>query len=233
MLKLIHIIKEESFMKKYFKKNVLVSLAFIMSLTAFSLNGNTINAKEDVKTVDNANQTITEAEQMPQSYNSLTPEQKAIYDEAIEIEIAKYRGEIGFNEKQFREGVKSFVFTDDAHILKNEMRMNSLARWRYTGIWIDNKIVAAGINTGIALLTGGAGTLGVKMLVRKIGTKAAIKAIEKAIRNKLVWFGLKQFTGITPVIATIVKNALDPGIAFAKWYDSIDKRPRNGRCDIL
>lgn len=97
---------------------------------------------------------------------------------------------VHFMKKYFKKNVlvclafvKSFVFTDDAHILKNKMIMKSLARCRYTGVWIDNKIVAAGINTCIALLTDGAGTLWVKLLVKKIGTKASIEAIEKSIRN--------------------------------------------------
>lgn len=71
------------------------------------------------------------------------------------------------------------------------------------------------------------------MLIKKIRTKAAITVIEKAVKNKLLWFGLKQVSGITLAINTIVKNAVDPGSWLANWYDVHDKRPRNRHCDIV
>lgn len=120
--------------------------------------------------------------------------------------FSKYSEEAGFNEKQFKGDVKSFVFNDESCYLKNKMMMNSWYRWHYTGIWIDNKIVATGLNVAIALGTGGVGTAGIRMLVIKTGTKVAITVIEKAVKNKLLWFGLKQVPGITPVINTIVKK---------------------------
>lgn len=111
--------------------------------------------------------------------------------------------------------------------------MNSLYRWRYTGVWIDNRLVAAGLNIAIAYLAGGIGTAALRAFIKKVGTKTAIYIIERAVKNKLIWFGLKQVSGITPVINTIVKNLMNPGAAVARWYDSHDKRPRNGHCDIL
>lgn len=167
------------------------------------------------------------------NYQSLTSEQKKLYNEALKAEMMKYQDQDDFNEQIFKEVVDSIVFEDNAAKFSNMINNQSKLRWKYTGIWIDNKIVASGINVAISLATGGVGTVGIRMLVKKVGTKAAIQVVEKTVRNKLILFGIKQFSGISYVISTIVKNVLDPGTTIAKWLDAHDKRPNNGRCDII
>ena len=229
-------------MNKTLKKMTLASLTGLMACSAFAFNGANIKAAESdgqkiVGTEQSENEAL-EQELLKQvdsvlaSYNNLTPEQKKLYDETMQAEIAKHQGEEGFDEERFKQDVNSFVFADQSKALQNEMARQGMLRWKYTGIWLSNGVVASGINLAITLATGGATTVGIKMLVKKVGTKAAINVIEKAVKNKLIWFGLKQVSGITPVISTIVKNVLDPGTAVAKWYDSRDIRPNNGHCDI-
>lgn len=222
------------------KKITVASLTGLMACSAFTLNGVNAKAAEEGPIVVSisADQTDQEkafsdhVDQVLSSYDNLTPEQKTLYDKTMQEEIAKHQGEADFNEEQFKKEVGSFVFTDQGKLLKNEISLQGRYRWTYTGIWLSNGVVASGINLAVTLATGGATTAGIKMLVKKVGTQAAINVIEKAIKNKLIWFGLKQVSGITPVISSIVRNLLDPGMAVAKWYDSRDKRPNNGHCDI-
>lgn len=229
-------------MNKYLKKMTLASMTGLMACSVFALNSSNIRAAESngsiVEESSNLGETTQEKELLEEvnkvlsSYENLTPEQKTLYDETMKVEIAKHQGEAGFDEEQFKKEVGSFVFTDQSKLLKDEISFQGRYRWTYTGIWLSNGVVASGINLAVTLATGGATTVGIKMLVKKVGTKAAINVIEKAVKNKLIWFGLKQVSGITPVISTIVRNLLDPGTAIANWYDSKDIRPNNGHCDI-
>lgn len=75
-------------------------------------------------------------------------------------------------------------------------------------------------------------TGGIKALVKKFGSKVAVATLTKAINNKLLWWGIKQYTGITAIIQTIVNFGYDPGTHIAKWLDSKDIRKNNGRVDI-
>lgn len=224
-------------MIQYFKKVTLAGMTGLMAFSVFTFTNFNVKAAETEssavsKNEQIANEVLEQADTVLASYDNLTPEQKALYDKAMSIEIAKHQNEAGFNEEVFKNSVNAFVFEDEGQNLKMQMARQGMQRWKYTGVWLTNSVVASGINLATCLLTGGAGTVGIKMLVKKVGTKAAINALEKAIKNKLIWFGLKQVSGITPIISTIVRNVLDPGTAIAKWYDSKDIRPNNGHCDI-
>lgn len=81
---------------------------------------------------------------------------------------------------QIIQDVNSFVFAYQSLTLQKEMARQGLYRWEYTGIWLSNSVVASGINLAVALATGGATTVGIKMLEKKVGTTAAINVIEKA-----------------------------------------------------
>lgn len=87
-------------MKKYFKKLIVVGLSLTMSLSVLSLNRISVNAKEDVEKTASYYKEIDKAVQAPRNYNSLTLEQKAIYDKSVEIEVAKYRGGLMRNDSE-------------------------------------------------------------------------------------------------------------------------------------
>ena len=116
---------------------------------------------------------------MMNNYQSLTSEQKKLYNQALKAEMMKYQDQDNFNEQIFKEVVDSIVFEDNAAKFSNMINNQSKLRWKYTCIWIDNKIVASGINVAISLATSGVGTVEIRMLVKKVGTKAAIKVVEK------------------------------------------------------
>lgn len=157
------------------KKITLASMTGLMACSAFTFNGLDAKAAEKDPIIESlpADQTDQEkafsdhVDQVLSSYDNLTPEQKDLYDKTMQEEITKHQGEAGFNEEQFKKEVGSFVFADQGKLLKNEISSQGRYRWTYTGIWLRNGAVAAGINLAITLATGGAATAGIKMLVKK------------------------------------------------------------------
>lgn len=167
----------------------------------------------------------------------LTPEQLTVYNEALEVEIAKYRGKEGFNEEIFKQMMEVFVFDERP---SHEKFSNAIATgqvgeaWHWTGVWIADDIVASGLNMVISALVGGAVISGIKALVKKYGVIAATDKLIVVVVKKLGALGVSSAgqKGINKIVRKVVDDILDPGSVIANWLDDNDGKPNNGRVDI-
>lgn len=93
---------------------------------------------------------------------------------------------------------------------------------------ISVKLAGSAFNIMIGAMAGGGASFAIRTLARKYGVAQATNMVTRKIAQKMTIWGLKQVSGLSLAVGTVIKNALDPGAYIARFIDSKDKIRNNG-----
>ncbi|EOO57789.1 hypothetical protein IKE_06301 [Bacillus cereus VD196] len=154
----------------------------------------------------------------------MTPEQLEHFNNIVDEQVLLNGKD---NPEEFRRSVVAFFDSTSVLYMQNEMATSAL------GLWIANDVFGAAINTAIGMAVGGGvGIAAIQAYIKKVGKEAAKKMFYKTIKDKLLAIGAGSLAASIEGAINFAFNYLDFGNALAKYLDSKDYKPNNGRINF-
>lgn len=189
---------------------LLVSL-LIGSLVAIS--GATVKASQEYNTQNN----YSVSEKVVSTEQSILWSKERV--DQLVSELKELHPEL--TDDYLREGVYKQLRGDN----KVDIYSNSGISFRGGG-WQGITVAQAGaaIDTAIGIAVGGGAGAGLRVLLMRKGKHEAVGIIKRAAQRYL--------PGISGAAIDTALNYLSPGNFLAKWWDSRDRYPNNGRINL-
>lgn len=210
-------------------------LAMILSFT-FSLNSFADNIEENSMQKDAISLQNKGFEE-----ENLTNSEMELLDEIVDSAIDSVDG-LNRNEED-KELIKQLL-RNDTHleeINENTIYLYSKSNKKKPKVRISVKHAAAAFNTiasiAVVAATGYGGAVGVRLLIKKLGKKAAQNYMKRTISGKiksaLIRWGLTGMAAkVDSVLINYLYNILDPGNGLANYLDKSDRWGKNGYIEV-
>ncbi|WP_347284046.1 hypothetical protein [Lactobacillus taiwanensis] len=188
---------------------VVVTLVSILLWSLLVISGVSVKASQDLTNNEDTSEKIVSTEQ-----SILWSEERV---NALASELKELHPELSYD--YLKDGVYEQLIDNGG---SNSNTNNAFRRGGWQGITVAQ--AGAAIDTAIGIAVGGGAGAGLRVLLMRKGKHEAIGIVKRAAQRHLPW--------ISEGAIDIALNYLSPGTYLAKWWDSRDKYPNNGRINI-
>jgi len=242
-------------MKKYIISLIAAAtvFAYTIPVTSFAKDNNQFNnLKSDYnigKDFSGDFDLLQEIETMA-SVHEMKKEEKAIFDQLVEEEVAKFGGN---NPELYRQILNDFFDHSSGHAndivyatqrleadsvdfithpKHGEQEIGTMAFWDWVpDIKIGVNLAGSLINVAIGVAVGG-GVGAIQGFIIAKGKKEAQRMFTKTVVSKLTAWGAPKLALFAGAAVAVAMDYSDIGTKIAKYIDSKDNRPKNGWIDI-
>ena len=189
---------------------VVVTLISILLWSLLAISGVSVKASQDLTNNEmNTSEKIVSTEQ-----SMLWSEEKV---NALASELKELHPELSYD--YLKDGIYEQLIDNGG---SNSNTNNAFRRGGWQGITVAQ--AGAAIDTAIGIAVGGGAGAGLRVLLMRKGKHEAVGIIKRAAQ--------KYLPGISGGVLDYALNYLSPGSFLAKWWDSRDRYPNNGRINL-